>query len=238
MKQAIIKPRDWRDLPQGEQVKSEVEAQLSPWWPKVFGYHLLKLGPLSASLSSTQCSIPRQYSIFDCDGADIIADPHHMPLQNSTIDTVLMSFLMEFEKNPYQLLREIDRVLICGGYLFIVGFNPISPLFMGKVLARYQTKIPWSGQFFMPSRVKDWLGLLGYQVLEDSRCLYHPLIRPYPYERSLGHFLEKRLPGTGSVYLIVARKLAAPLTPIREKKRARQTNWATAPSAGRVRDQL
>jgi SAM-dependent methyltransferase len=232
--QRMIKPRHWHELPQGDKVKSEVESQLSPWWPKVFGYHLLKLGPLSSQLSSDASTIARQYSVFDCDGADIIADPHHLPLQNASMDTVVMSFLMEFEKNPYRLLREIDRVLICGGYLFIVGFNPISPLFMGKVLPRYQTKLPWCGQFFMPSRVKDWLGLLGYQVLEDSRCLYHPLLTPYPYEQYGANFLRKWLPGTGSVYVIVARKLSSPLTPIQDKKRARQTNWTTAPSAGRV----
>ncbi|MBB1267976.1 methyltransferase domain-containing protein [Shewanella sp. SR44-3] len=232
----VTKPRQWQQLPYSEHIKLAVETQLASWWPKVFGYHLLKLGSLSAGLDSQGCSISRHYSVFDDTGADIIADPHHLPLKNTTIDTVLMSFLIEFETNPYRLLREVDRVLISGGYVIIVGFNPISPLFMGKVLSRYQTRLPWCGQFFMPSRVKDWLGLLGYQVLEDSRSLYHPLIRPFAFGQYLEQSLQRWLPGTGSVYFIVARKLDAPLTPIRDKKRPQQHSWSPAPSAGRLGD--
>lgn len=59
-----------------------------------------------------------------------------------------MSMLLEFETDPYKLLRETDRVLISGGYLFIIGFNPLSPAFMGKLLPRYQQKLPWSGRFY------------------------------------------------------------------------------------------
>jgi SAM-dependent methyltransferase len=233
----VTKPRQWQEFPYGERIKLAAQNHLTPWWPKLFGYHLLKLGALSASLDSQACSISRQYSVFGETGADIIADPHLLPLQNATIDTVLMSFLMEFEINPYRLLREVDRVLISGGYVIIVGFNPVSPLFMGKVLSGYQEKLPWCGQFFMPSRVKDWLGLLGYQVLEDSRSLYHPLIKSFALGQYVEQSLHRWLPGTGSVYFIVARKLDAPLTPIRDKKPLLQTSWSPAPNAGRLRDQ-
>ncbi|MGL4613509.1 MAG: methyltransferase type 11, partial [Shewanella sp.] len=42
------KPQQWEDLPNGEALQQAVTEQLAPWWPRVFGYHLLKLGPLSA----------------------------------------------------------------------------------------------------------------------------------------------------------------------------------------------
>jgi hypothetical protein len=123
---------------------------------------------------------------------------------------------------------------VSGGYVFIIGFNPISPTFIGKLLPKYQTQIPWNGQFFMPSRVKDWMGLLGYQVLADERMVYHHLLTEPSSSTYWQKMMAKWLPSTGSLYLIVARKLACPLTPTREKQKITAKGWSTAPTAGRT----
>lgn len=81
--------------------------------------------------------------------------------------------------------------------------------------------------------MKDWLGLLGYQVLADERLLYHHLMSDIVVDSIWQHALQAWLPSSGSVYIIVARKMESPLTPIHEKQKVRQPNWATAPSAGR-----
>ncbi|MGP1720126.1 methyltransferase domain-containing protein [Shewanella frigidimarina] len=240
----MLKPLIWQDLPFGELLQAEIEAKLAPWWPRIFGYHFLKAGALSSQLNSLHCNIARHFSVYDGSDANIQADPHHLPVQQSAIDAVLSCFLLEFESDPYQILREFDRVLISSGYIFIVGFNPISPAFIGKILPKYQTKLPWNGQFFMPSRVKDWLGLLGYKVLADERLMYHSLLgqrgvstpnQPSkPQQAPLGQkSIANWLPSTGSVYLIVARKMTTPLTPIKDKSKVKAPNWSTAPSAGR-----
>lgn len=223
----------WSQLPNGEQIKRLVEDTLMPWWPKVFGYHMLSLGELSAELKMPELPVARRFSLFDGDGAALRADFTALPIQNGVIDAVVMSMLLEFEIDPYQLLRETDRVLISGGYLFIIGFNPLSPAFMGKLLPKYQQQLPWNGRFFMPSRVKDWLGLLGYQVISDERFLYHHLLSDLKEKSIWQDALQAWLPSSGSLYLIVARKLETPLTRIHEKRKVRQTQWATAPSAGR-----
>ncbi len=240
----MLKPLIWQDLPFGELLQAEIEAKLAPWWPRIFGYHFLKAGALSSQLNSLHCNIARHFSVYDGSDANIQADPHHLPVQQSAIDAVLSCFLLEFESDPYQILREFDRVLISSGYIFIVGFNPISPAFIGKILPKYQTKLPWNGQFFMPSRVKDWLGLLGYKVLADERLMYHSLLgqrgvstpnqpsKPQQaplWQKSIANWL----PSTGSVYLIVARKMTTPLTTIKDKSKVKAPNWSTAPSAGR-----
>ena len=237
MTDSMLKPLVWQDLPFGEMLQAEIETELAAWWPRVFGYHLLKVGSLSSQLNSLHCNIARHFSVYDGLGASIQADPHYLPVQQSTIDTVLSCFLLEFEQDPYQILREFDRVLIRSGYIFIVGFNPISPAFIGKILPKYQTQLPWNGQFFMPTRVKDWLGLLGYQVLADERLIFHSLLgsqtkvlhQPPWWQKSIAHWL----PSSGSVYLIVARKLTSPLTPIKDKSKIKAPNWSTAPSASR-----
>ncbi|MBB1438895.1 hypothetical protein H5202_09455 [Shewanella sp. SG41-4] len=97
----------------------------------------------------------------------------------------------------------------------------------------------------MPSRVKDWLGLLGYKVLADERLMYHSLLGqrglniPNQLRKSQQAPLWQKsianwLPSTGSVYLIVARKMTVPLTPIKDKSKVKAPKWSTAPSAGRT----
>ena len=228
-----LKPEQWSDLPNGEALQHAVAKQLEDWWPRVFGYHLLKLGPLTAELSSMASPVAHHFSLSPSKGASIEGDFCHLPLQNAAIDAVVMSLLLEFEPDPYRILRETDRVLIAGGYLFIVGFNPLSPVFLGKLWPKYQDCLPWNGRFFMPSRVRDWLGLLGYQVVGDERLVYHPLMGDFNQGKFFQQSLASWLPSAGSLYLIVARKLESPLTPIRDKRKVRQTNWTTAPTAGR-----
>ena len=228
-----LSPQCWSQLPNGDQIKDLIEQSLTPWWPKVFGYHMLSLGALSADLNMPELPIGRRFSLFDGEGATIRADFTALPIQNGVIDAVVMNMLLEFETDPYKMLRETDRVLISGGYLFILGFNPLSPAFLGKLLPKYQQLLPWCGRFFMPSRVKDWLGLLGYQVISDERFLYHHLLSDLRTQSIWQETLKAWLPSTGSMYLIVARKLESPLTPIQDKRKVRRAQWATAPSAGR-----
>ncbi|QSX31578.1 methyltransferase domain-containing protein [Shewanella cyperi] len=229
-----LSPAHWQQLPAQPMLQHAVERALSAWWPRVFGYHLLKLGPLSSHLDSRACTIAHQIRIHPGDNAGLVADYGQLPLKNACIDAVLMNMLLEFEPNPYQILRETDRVLISGGYLFIIGFNPLSTAFMGKLLPRYREQLPWCGHFFLPSRIRDWLGLLGYQVLADERFFYHPLIGSPDRFGFWQESLEAWLPGAGSLYMLVARKLDSPLTPIMEKRRVRQPKWSTATTAGRA----
>ena len=41
-------PKSWQSLPNGELILAEINQKLKPWWPKFFGYHLLKIGALMA----------------------------------------------------------------------------------------------------------------------------------------------------------------------------------------------
>ncbi|WP_299009944.1 methyltransferase domain-containing protein [uncultured Shewanella sp.] len=230
----MFPPQQWSELPSGESIRFTVEQTLAPLWPRIFGYYLLNLGFLSADLNKTGLSIQNQYSLYDAPTADIMAELTDLPIQNTAVDAVVMSFLLEFHEDPYRLLRELDRVLIAGGYLIIVGFNPISPLFIGKLLSQYQNTLPWCGRFFTPYRVKDWLGLLGYQVVSDERVLHHHLLsRIMPKKQFWQQRLKAWLPSSGSVYVIVARKLEVPLTPLQSKKPLKQPKWRPA-AAGRT----
>lgn len=225
----------WSQLPNGANLKSLIEHELAPWWPKVFGHHLLSLGALSAQLSMPGLPAGRRFSLYEGKQANIVANFHELAVANEIIDTLVMNMVLDFDDDPYQVLREADRVLIDGGYLFIVGFNPLSPASIGKLIPKYQLRPPWSGRFYMPARVRDWLGLLGYQVLADQRILYHHMLTTIPRNSIWQQTLKAWLPRAGSIYVIVARKLTSPLTPIGRTVPIKQRGWRTAPTAGRVR---
>ncbi|MCE9678812.1 class I SAM-dependent methyltransferase [Shewanella sp. AS1] len=227
-------PSQWDDLPNGQWLQEAIEEKLAPWWPKVFGYHLLNMGPLSATLDKPNLPVGREFSISPQGGQSLNGSYRALPLQNGVIDAVVCNLLLDFEPDPYRVLREIDRVLISGGHVFIIGFNPLSPAFLGKLLPKYQEHLPWCGRFFMPFRVKDWLGLLGYQVIGDERLVYHHLLCDIENESIWQHALQAWLPGSGSVYLLVARKLESPLTPIADKQLVPKPKWSTAPTVGRA----
>jgi hypothetical protein len=78
-------------------------------------------------------------------------------------------------------------------------------------------------------RVKDWLHLMGFEILSDQRCLHSTLMgtstfnqnKDNSWSQSMGNhwnnFASKFLPKLGSVYVIVAKKRVLPLTPIKPK---------------------
>lgn len=227
-------PSDWDQFPHGRYLLESIEESLAPCWSRIFGYHLLKLGALSKDIEITDCMVSRQFSLCDDQGSNIIGNLGSLPIQNNAIDAILATFLFEFHQNPYLILREMDRALVCGGYLILVGFNPLSLGFVGKILPKYQNEFPWCGHYYLPSRIKDWLALLGYKVMDDKRIVFHPMIG----SMEKGVFLQKRLaswlPNSGSIYLIMAKKLDCPLTPIKEKRKIKSSNWSTVPSAGKM----
>ncbi|MDF0535896.1 class I SAM-dependent methyltransferase [Shewanella sp. A32] len=222
----------WEAIPGGLQLRNDLEQSLAYWWPRIFGYYLLQLGPLSADLDSSKCAVQHQFSIFPQHGASLQGEYTQLPLKSASVDAVAMHLLLEFEQDPYRLLREVDRVLVSGGYLIISGINPFSCAYMGKLFPKYQQQWPWTGSFFMPARVRDWLGLLGYQLVHDERLCYHSFMPEWDFPALLRQWQYRWLPGTGAVYLLVARKLEAPLTPVANRQRKRVRGWQPAPTAG------
>jgi len=218
-------PKSWQDLPNGEFILNEINRELSPWWQKFFGYHLLKLGSLSGGLSSENCTIKHQVTLssFKMLG-DVTADIDDLPLLDQSVDVCILSHALEFALDPHHVVREANRVLIPNGYLIITGFNPFSLASLNKVIPHRRKQTPWNERFFSPMRVKDWLHLMGYEILSDQRFLHSTLatkINDGGIAKYWRQFSTKYLPNLGSVYVIIAKKRVLPLTPIKPKWKLR-----------------
>ena len=49
--QTVVAPDCWGDLPWGKLYRKALERQLNPWFTKMYGFHLLKIGNLSAEIN-------------------------------------------------------------------------------------------------------------------------------------------------------------------------------------------
>lgn len=215
-KRKIEQPHSWAQLKNGQWVSESIQMRLDEWSPKLFGYHLLKLGGLSCELASSHCNIQHQVHM-DIENPlhTVIADVYELPFLEKSIDAVILSHQLDYCNDPHRLLREVDRVLIDDGCLIITGFNPVSWMGLARLMPWRKNNLPWSGRMFTPNRVKDWLGLLNYQVVDCDQYAVFPI---YKY-RTVWTWLENSLgewaSGFGCLYFIVARKRTYPLQPIK-----------------------
>lgn len=223
-------PASWSDLPKGANYREALEGELKPWFAKMYGFHLLKIGNLSAEINAESCAISHQVNVsLSGEPAQVRADPLHLPFAEKSVDACLLAHTLPWCTDPHRLLQEVDRVLIDDGWLVLSGFNPISLLGLCKAVPFARRSPAVKSRMFTLMRQFDWLALLNFEVLYYSR------FRVLPWTRQGGKLLSAHLPALGCMQLIVARKRTIPLTlnPMkqsRSKPRVRQPVGATRQS--------
>jgi SAM-dependent methyltransferase len=131
-----------------------------------------------------------------------------LPFASDSLDLVLLPHVLEFAESPHQIIREVERVLMPEGSLIISGFNPYSLWGLHRVLGRKQG-YPWSGKFIALTRMKDWLALLGFEVVGGKFAAYAP---PFRQRKLLDRFSFMERAGdrwwaiSGGVYFLHAVK--------------------------------
>ncbi|WP_016960040.1 methyltransferase domain-containing protein [Enterovibrio norvegicus] len=179
---------------------------------------MLKLGGLSIELTSGHCNIHHQVCIDKLNPLrNVESESYELPFVDKAFDVCILANQLDYSDDPHRLLREIDRVMIDDGYLVISGVNPSSLMGIGRIIPWRKNQLPWNGRMFSPLRVRDWLGLLNYELVEMS-CFG---LIPVTKHRTCGVWFENAcsglLPAMGSLYFIVARKRTYPLKLIKAK---------------------
>ncbi|AGH82158.1 type 11 methyltransferase [Psychromonas sp. CNPT3] len=210
----------WHQLPHGEALLKQTQQRIDAYLPLSFGYNLLKLGNLSCQLDTKRSAIPTQiHCAPQGDGIGLYAELDQLPLQDSCIDLCILSHELDFSNDPHQLLREIDRVLTIDGVLIVSGYNPLSGF--GLRLLCTPKKVQ-TARLFAPSRVIDWLHLLGYEIKEQQHFNFLSYAGKYAFFMHLERFAQRYLPLLCSTYFIVAKKRSSPITPIKSTFKFRQ----------------
>ena len=208
----------WWETPLGKALLASETELLEPTLARIFGYHFLQLGVsehsmLDASPIGHKLLFVPQY---DADKTLPVANNEALPLQSDSVDAVLIHHALDYTPDSHRLLRESARVLMPGGKLVIIGFNPMSSWGMRK-LFRWRNTRPWDARYISSSRVQDWLKLLDFSIDRVEHCAY---LLPVKHTRfvNAAHQFEafgKRFNAPlGAVYVIVACKQVMPVTPI------------------------
>ncbi len=175
------------------------QAQADALLADVFGYHALQVGwpeldALRANrmphrwVARTEFEPPTEPGR----APDLWLDSRAWPWPADSLDLVVLPHTLERSADPHACLREVERVLIPEGQVFITGINPLSWWgWRQRRWMRQQSPQPSqpSAQLVGYHRLRDWLRLLGFEV-QLSRFEGGSLATPM----------------SGSAYLIVATK--------------------------------
>ncbi len=218
----------WLQSPRGSALLNAEKHVLSDSLEDCFGWQTLQIGAWGDGRSSTLLANGRTRSQAVVAGAratgDILARLTQLPIASDSIDAVILPHTLEFELDPYALLREAERILAGDGKLLILGFAPWSPWGLRATATRLGFP-PELRRVISEWRLRDWLKLLGFELLGARRYLYE-----LPWGK-VGSVQEEArrlrrgwlypLPASG--YLLKARKCRHALTPLRSRLRERRT---------------
>ena len=214
-------PCHWYQLPLGAEIKWLTEQAIARESHKFWGYHLVKLGELSSQVKLVECAIKHQvkHTRFYQSDSSVVAKPHCLPYQSKSIDTFILSHELDFSHDPHGVLREVDRCIVSDGHLVISGFNPFSLAGVASLLPFKKQSLLHQARFFSAARVKDWLSLLGFEIISEQRLLFSELLfENTPKTASKTYqWCDKYLNWLNAVYVIVAKKRESPLSPIKLK---------------------
>ncbi|MCW8882452.1 MAG: class I SAM-dependent methyltransferase [Sedimenticola sp.] len=218
--------RHWFSATPGKELLQQEQAVFEHMLGECFGYYLLQVGGVGQQVEPLRMSrIKSQFVLVTSEGdvvgstqGSLVGDPLHLPVASDSVDAVLLDHTLDFTKDPHQLLREVERVLIPEGHLIIAGFNPWSLWGLWQFFRLRSKQVPWCGQFISPWRLHDWLSLLGFQVKDERALMFRPPLQHEGIMQRLD-FLEqlgKRFwsPLSGA-YVILAVKRVSRLTPIK-----------------------
>ncbi len=218
--------RAWSISWPGRAVLAAERAVLDAVLPNLFGYYLVQIGSLAdpqavnASRIRSRVCVVEGRDLLGDDSSLVVGSPQALPFAADSVDVVLLQHVLEFQRSPHEALREAERVLVPEGHLVLAGFNPYSLFGLWRATDRRRASPPWSGRFVSLTRVKDWLALLGLEPTDVRMVFFRPpfsrpaLLRRLRRMESIG---ARLWPYTGAVYVVVARKRIATLTPIKPR---------------------
>jgi SAM-dependent methyltransferase len=208
----------------------QAEARLlADTFDDVFGLELVQLGTWGVGRELlAHARIRRQSVVADAEapsGGDLVARLAHLPIASASVDAALLPHTLEVAADPYAVLREADRVLAAEGQLIVLGFRPASLWGLAAAASRSGFP-PGLRRTISPSRVRDWLRLLSYEIVSVRAYLYRlPRAPRGSIEASIPSLLRRGwfYPWPAAAYVIKARKRVYTLTPIRPRLR----EWRT-----------
>mgnify|MGYP001327104823 CR=1 FL=1 len=223
---------EWLKTPLGVYLQLQEQALFDSAVSDVFGFNAVQIGMTAMNLLGNS-RMPFSFKAGNCEGATL-CDSRHLPFLSNCIDLLLLPHALEFSHDPHQTLREAERVLVPEGHIMLTGFNPISAWGLKRGLTK-DDGYPWNGSFLPLLRIKDWLALLGFEMVAGRMACYAPPFASPTWRRKF-EFMDKAgdrwWPMMGGVYFVAAKKRVLGMRVIRPnwKKSKLKSSLISVPS--------
>lgn len=209
--------REWYATVTGHSTLMRIQEVVTTMTADIFGYYALETGVLTGEQSFLHDSrIASRFSLGMVQGEQTSATgtPEHLPFAFHNLDLVIASHALDCTRQPHQVLREIERVLVPEGHCILIGFNPFSFRGLGS-LRHYRKRKDSPCHFYSTLKVKEWLNVLGFDVVETMTVGFSPVIggeRTFHRTRWMDRLGEKLHLGMGNAYIIHAQKKVSNMT--------------------------
>lgn len=218
----------WLGTPLGAAVLELEMRLLHDELADVVGFELLQIGCWGDATRLCAGARTRHRTLIAPDASGPHAVRAHfdaLPIATNSVEAVLLPHTLEHAERPHQLLREVERVLVGEGNVVICAFNPWSPWGVRHYVSRTNFP-PHATRLLSERRARDWLTLLGFEVVAARRYLFAPPwmqrwfgLQPESWLEQQGPMLAAPLAGA---YLLKAKKRVLAVTPIKPA-------WTTRP---------
>jgi len=215
----------WQNQQLGQTLMQHERTLLTPLVEKKLGTDLFQISIAGCEPLFDRSPMPNQtFAQMGAAGepftlqsnCNLVIEPCNLPIANDALDAMVLHHILEYTRNPHQVLREAHRALTSGGQLFIMGFNPWSLMGLRKVITPFN-RAPWTGSFRSWIKLYDWLKLLGFKLEATQYAFFR-----VPLSSTEGDGSNSKIEQLGrkyncffgSTYAIVARKQTVGMTPL------------------------
>jgi SAM-dependent methyltransferase len=222
----------WLRSPLGQRVYALERKHAAEALSQVFGWQLLQIGHwgdddglLAEARTQHKSVLSRSWRLADGVNngiSQVQSRTDALGIASDSVDAVFLPHTLESEPDPHAVLREVERILMGDGHLIVLGFRPMSLWGVRHLLARDGFP-PGTARLLAERRVRDWLKLLGFEIVDAHRYLFTwPWGKSAPAaERFFEVVGERAWPVFAGGYLLKARKRVYAMTPIRWRWRKR-----------------
>jgi len=212
--------RQWLTSPLGDALVQQESRIVEEALDGIFGEQCLQLGLWGESNTFLKNARTQRTALIDegtsDGGPSAIGQFHRLPIQDDSIDCVLLPHVLDYSDRPHAVLREVDRVLTAHGHLVILGFKTGGLWGVRRLIPG--AGLPPDADHLVPERqLRDWLQLLDMRIHGITRYFFR---WPLPgIRRASSPKWEQRgqrwWPELAACYMLTAQKRVSTLTPVK-----------------------
>ncbi len=157
-------------------------------------------------------------AIDEITSSDHITESKKLPFEDNSHDVIIIIHALDYTENPYELIREIDRIATDDAKVALIGFNRFSLWGLLKPFTN-ASSAPWLMHFHSLYSVREWFKILGYEHSYKETSGFIPIISKNISKYLIKiNFIQKILAKDfGGIYIFVFNKKIIPLTPVKLK---------------------